>query len=113
VEKLKRNLGVANTVFVLGLAYKPHSHIVENSPGVYLALAMAEPSHRVIGYDPLADESARILQYHALSESLDECLQDTDVVLVTTPDDTFRKLTASDFLWQQSRDGDLFLAVFE
>jgi hypothetical protein len=25
-------------------------------------------------------------------------LQDADVVLVTTPDDTFRKLTASDFL---------------
>jgi UDP-glucose 6-dehydrogenase len=42
VEKLKRIVGVANTVAVLGLAYNPLSHIVENSPGVYLARAMAD-----------------------------------------------------------------------
>jgi UDPglucose 6-dehydrogenase len=54
----------------------------------------------VIGYDPLANESARILlQYHALvADSLDECLQDADVVLVTTQDDAFRNLTAAHFL---------------
>jgi UDPglucose 6-dehydrogenase len=105
VEKLKRIVGVANTVAVLGLAYKPLSHIVENSPGVYLARAMADAGYRVIGYDPLANESARIpLQYHALiADSLDECLQDADVVLVTTPDDTFRKLTGSDFLRSRSQ----------
>jgi UDPglucose 6-dehydrogenase len=100
VEKLKPILGAANTVAVLGLAYKSLSHIVENSPGVYLARAMADAGYRVIGYDPLANESARIpLQYRALiAESLDQCLQDADVVLVTTQDDTFRDLTAADFL---------------
>jgi UDPglucose 6-dehydrogenase len=100
VEKLKRIVGVANTVAVLGLAYKPLSHIVENSPGVYLALAMADAGYRVIGYDPLANESARIpLQYRALiAESLGECLQDADVVLLTTRDETFCNLTAADFL---------------
>ena len=105
VEKLKPIVGDANTVAVLGLAYKPLSHIVEESPGVYLARAMADAGYRVIGYDPLANESARVpLQYHALiAESLDQCLQDADVVLVTTRDDKFRALTATDFL--QGRGG--------
>jgi UDPglucose 6-dehydrogenase len=105
VEKVKSIMGVANTVAVLGLAYKPLSHIVENSPGIYLAGAMADAGYRVIGYDPLANESARIpLQYRALiAESLDQCLQDADVVLVTTPDDMFRRLTASDFLRGRNR----------
>jgi UDPglucose 6-dehydrogenase len=100
VEKLKLIVGVANTVAVLGLAYKPLSHIVENSPGVYLARAMADAGYRVIGYDPLANESARVpLQYRALiAESLDQCLQDADVILVTTTDDAFRNLTAANFL---------------
>ena len=100
VEKLRRIVGVANTVAVLGLAYKPLSHIVENSPGVYLARAMADAGYRVVGYDPLANESARVpLQYHALiAESLDECLQDADAILVTTRDDAFRNLTAANFL---------------
>jgi UDPglucose 6-dehydrogenase len=90
---------------VLGLAYKPLSHIVENSPGVYLAGAMADAGYRVIGYDPLANESARIpLQYRALiAESLDQCLRDADVVLVTTQDETFRKLIPSDFLRGRNR----------
>ena len=105
VEKLRRIVGVANTVAVLGLAYKPLSHIVENSPGVYLARAMADAGYRVIGYDPLANESARVpLQYHALiAESLDQCLQDADAVLVTTRDDAFRNLTAANFLRGRSQ----------
>jgi len=105
LQKLKRTAGDANTVAVLGLAYKPLSHIVENSPGVYLARAMADAGYRVIGYDPLANESARIpLQYHALiAESLDQCLDDADVVLVTTRDDAFRNLTAADFLRGRSQ----------
>ena len=60
------------------------------------------PGWRVadFGYDPLANESARVpLQYRALiAESLDQCLQDADVVLVTTRDDAFRNLTAANFL---------------
>ena len=61
--------------------------------------------YRVIGYDPLANESARIpLQYRALiAESLGECLQDADVVLLTTRDETFCNLTAADFLLNRNQ----------
>jgi UDPglucose 6-dehydrogenase len=100
VDKLKEIVRNVNTVAILGLAYKQLSHVVDKSPGIYLACAMADAGYRVIGYDPLANESARTpLQYHALiADSLEACLQDADVVLVTTRDSVFQNLTASDFL---------------
>lgn len=100
VEKLKQLVGNVNTVAVLGLAYKQLSHVVDKSPGIYLACAMADAGYRVIGYDPLANESARTpLQYHALiADSIEACLQDADVVLITTRDSVFQNLTAADFL---------------
>lgn len=104
VEKLRPYIASANSVSVLGLAYKPKSHVVEESPGVFLARALADAGARVVAYDPLANESARsALQYHGLiADSIQQCLKDADVVLVTTPDEEFRALEPADFL--QGRD---------
>ncbi len=67
VEKLKPFVKGAETVAVLGLAYKPLSHVIEESPGIFLARALADTGIRVVAYDPLANDSARAtLQYHAL-----------------------------------------------
>jgi UDPglucose 6-dehydrogenase len=76
------------------LAYKPLSHVVEESPGIYLCRTLAGRGFRVIGYDPLATEEAHVaLQYHALvADSLSTCLQDAECVLVTTPDDVYKAL---------------------
>jgi UDPglucose 6-dehydrogenase len=94
VEKLKPYLREGSTVAVLGLAYKPLSHVVEESPGIYLCRTLAGRGFRVIGYDPLATEEAHVaLQYHALvADSLATCLQDAECVLVTTPDEVFKAL---------------------
>jgi UDP-N-acetyl-D-mannosaminuronate dehydrogenase len=53
----------------------------------------------VLGYDPLANEMARAeLQDQAvILDSLEECLSQADMVLITTPDPIFRSLTAADF----------------
>jgi UDPglucose 6-dehydrogenase len=85
---------------VLGLSYKPLSHVVEESQGVALALAMAEAGMRVIGYDPLASDGARsALRDKALvAESIDAALVDAALVVVTTPDECFRTLKADHFL---------------
>jgi UDPglucose 6-dehydrogenase len=87
------------TVAVLGLAYKPDSHVVEESPGIYLCRALANAGFRVIGHDPLAGEGARqALGSHALVvDSLDQALKDVDVVLVCTPDNVYRRLEAKNF----------------
>ncbi len=105
VEKLKPLVSKANTVAVLGLAYKPDSHVIEDAPGVHLAMALADSGYRVTTFDPLANESARsTLAYRALvSDSLEQCLLDADVVLVTTPDPVFRALEPKDFLRGRER----------
>jgi UDPglucose 6-dehydrogenase len=100
VDKLKPYLRDGSTVAVLGLAYKPLSHVVEESPGIYLCRTLAGKGLRVIGYDPLATEGAHVaLQYHALvADSLAACLQDAECVLVTTPDEVFKALKPNDFV---------------
>jgi UDPglucose 6-dehydrogenase len=105
LDKLKPRLKKNATVAVLGLAYKPLSHIIEESPGVYLCQVLSDAGYRVIGYDPLAGPSAEaVLKYHALvSDSLRESLQDAEVILVTTQDDQFKALTPEDVLGNKER----------
>jgi UDPglucose 6-dehydrogenase len=100
VEKLKPYLRNGSTVAVLGLAYKPLSQVIEESPGLYLCLALANSGLRVLGYDPLATEEARAaLRMHALvSDSVAACLQDAECVLVTTPDDVYKALKPEDYI---------------
>lgn len=100
VEKLKPHLRKGSTVAVLGLAYKPLSHVIEESSGIYLCRALANSGLRVIGHDPLATAEAHMaLQDHALvTESVSDCLQDAECVLVTTPDDTYKALKPENFI---------------
>lgn len=88
------------SVAVLGLAYKPSSHVIEESQGVYVAQALARHGARVVAYDPLAGPAARSkLEDQALvMDSLLDCIAQAEVVLVTTPDPLFKKLAAQDFL---------------
>ncbi len=99
IEQLKPLIRKGMTVAVLGLAYKPGSHVVEESQGIYLTKLLAGLGVRVLGYDPLANEMARAeLQDQAvILDSLEECLLQADMVLITTPDPIFRSLTAADF----------------
>jgi UDPglucose 6-dehydrogenase len=98
VERLFPLIQRGAKVAILGLAYKPYSHVIEESVGIYLAKTLSGTGARVIGYDPLASEAARnVLAYHALVlDSLLECLEQADVVLITTPDPLFKKITADD-----------------
>ena len=86
-------------VVVLGLAYKPHTTVVEESPGVHLALRLAEAGYRVRGHDPMANAEAKAaLDGKAeVVDSLKECLEGAETVLVTTPDPAFQSLSADHF----------------
>lgn len=100
VEKLQAHLLKGANVAVLGLAYKPLSHVIEESPGVYLCRALSEAGYRVIGHDNLAAPYAETaLKMSALvTDSLEEALKDADVVLVTTTDQAYTSLTADALL---------------
>lgn len=99
IQRLRPLIRHGATVAVLGLAYKPQSHVTEESQGILLAKALADAGARVLAYDPLANESASMeLRNHVvILNSPAECLRDAEVVLITTPDPEFRALTASDF----------------
>jgi UDPglucose 6-dehydrogenase len=94
-SKVKRDM----TVAVLGLAYKPLSHVTEQSQSIVLVEALLDQGARVLAYDSLAAESANFeLKGRALIlDSARACLRDADVVLIATPDPEFSKLTAADF----------------
>jgi len=93
-EKIVSLLAPGSTVAVLGLAYKPHTPVVEESPGVAICRALSDKGFRVIGHDPLAvGEAAGILRYHAsLTSDLAEALHDADAMVVTTPDPAYLDL---------------------
>jgi UDPglucose 6-dehydrogenase len=98
--KITPLLRAGQTAAVLGLAYKPLSHVVEESQGVALALAMAGAGMRTIGYDPLASAGARSVfgDKALVAESIEAALADAALVVVTTPDAAFRTLKPEDFV---------------
>ena len=99
VNRLRTMIEPGMTVAVLGLAYKPSSHVVEESQGVYLARALSKLGARVIAYDPLANEMARAELHDQVlvMDTMEACLSQAQVVLITTPDPAFQVLTAADF----------------
>ncbi|GIU81112.1 MAG: UDP-glucose/GDP-mannose dehydrogenase family protein [Acidobacteria bacterium] len=99
VEKVKKIANQGSTVAVLGLAYKPFSHVTEESQSIQIASALSKSGYRVVGYDPLAGEMA-LSDLHGqivVLESAKRCLQQAEVVLITTPDPEFTKLKPEDF----------------
>ena len=92
------------TVAILGLAYKPFSHVIEESQGIYLAKVLSRAGARVVAFDPLAGEMAtnELHGHVVILDSIKECLSQAEVVLVTTPDPAFKNLTASDFATEKS-----------
>ena len=98
-QKILEMVPRGSTVAVLGLAYKPQTPVVQDSPGVAICRALADGGFRVIGHDPLAvNEASGILRYHVLLTSdLGEALRGADAVVLTTTDECYRDLKADDF----------------
>jgi UDPglucose 6-dehydrogenase len=97
--RLAALLPPGGTVAILGLAYKPFSHVVEESHSIKLALALADAGIRVTAYDPLARETAQLeLKDKAVVlDDLRNCINSADLVVVATPDPVFEELSAEDF----------------
>jgi len=101
VKLVKRNFPQNGKVGILGLAYKPDTDVVEEAQGLLLAQALTEDGVSVIAYDPAAMENAmKVLQNISFASSAEECIQQADVVVVTTPWDEFKKIDVSHFVRQ-------------
>jgi UDPglucose 6-dehydrogenase len=97
--RIRARLRPNQTVALLGLAYKPHSHVVEESQGICLARALSEAGIRVVAYDPLANQTARteLADAAMVLDSAAACLTQADAVVIATPDPEFARLPADSF----------------
>lgn len=97
-ERISMSLS-QGTVAVLGLAYKPDTSVVEESQGLKLARVLAAKGLDVLVYDELALENARLELGNVVryAVSVEECVQQADLLVLTTPDKEFAKLHTERF----------------
>ena len=73
-------------IAVLGLAYKPHTNVVDESQGVAIAQQLADNHFEVSVFDPVAIEPARMLLGGAVqyAKSVAECVRGAAIVVIAT-----------------------------
>ena len=93
------HLEISTTVGILGLAYKTDTDVVEESQGLQLAERLASSGVSVVAYDPIAMSQARLSLSTSvtLCESSRECIERSDVVVITTPWKEFETLETKFF----------------
>jgi len=86
-------------IALLGLAYKPGTPEVELSASIELANRLTDKGYRVVAFDPMASEKARhcLTGGTVIRDTLAACLDDADVVVVTTADPMFIALEEDQF----------------
>jgi UDPglucose 6-dehydrogenase len=89
-EVLSGNPGAQ--IAILGLAYKENTHSTKNSPSLLLLSHLTKANVRV--HDPVVPAS--IVPFAQAADSVLDCLQDADVVVVATPWPQYRDLKVED-----------------
>jgi UDPglucose 6-dehydrogenase len=91
---VQSRLKAGNAVGILGLAYKPDTGVIDESPGVALARLLAEAGYEVRVFDPVATEAA-VQALGGLAQgasSAADLLGQSDVTVIATPWPEFAKL---------------------
>lgn len=94
-EEIETVVDYDSVVAILGLSFKPYSHVIEESQSIKLAEALIKKGYTVLGYDPLVKlpEDSKITQ---MDNALD-CVAHADVVIIANSDPLFEDLRATDF----------------
>lgn len=82
-------------ITILGLAFRPDTNDMRESPAIPIIRALLHEGARVKGYDPVAADEARKLfspQELELTETLSEGLTQADAIVLVTRWDEFRKV---------------------
>lgn len=82
---------------VLGLAYKPNTPVVEESPGMALVDALLRRGVEVSVYDPLAMDQVKAMFGARLNyaATVRECVANSPVIVITMPGDEFASIDDS------------------
>jgi UDPglucose 6-dehydrogenase/GDP-mannose 6-dehydrogenase len=88
LDSIERQAGAlrGRTVAILGLAFKPGTDDIRESPGIRLARGAIERGARVRAWDPIATENARreLTDAVAYAASLDEALAGAELAILAT-----------------------------
>jgi UDPglucose 6-dehydrogenase len=91
---VRQSLAPGGKVAILGMAYKPHTPVVEESQGVMLAGDLSQSGVAVTVHDPLALGNAKAVLGNNVGYAADmeSAVEDAAVVVIATPDPAFRDL---------------------
>jgi len=99
VEKVSVHLpsATASAVGILGLAYKPNTPVIEESPAVRLIEEFLRKGLKVIVYDPLAMDAAMIHFGDKIlyASSAKDCLANSSLCIITTQAEEFKSIDDS------------------
>lgn len=97
-EVVMKYVGKNDIVGILGLGYKQGTDVIEESQGVLLLKKLLAHDVKAIAYDSLAIQNAKKSVPNAyFASSMDECLQMSRIVILTTPADDFRRIQWSNY----------------
>jgi UDPglucose 6-dehydrogenase len=95
-DLVKKHAGANGRAGILGLTYKPNTDVVEESVGFLLAQRLAARGVSVLACDPAGNANAtrRMDGSVVLTDSVAECIERSDVVVLTTPWPQFMQIPA-------------------
>jgi UDPglucose 6-dehydrogenase len=84
-------------VSVLGLAFKPNTPVITESPGIKLIESLVEKGLEIVVYDPLAIENTRAVFQDRITyaKSVRDCIAKSSVCVITTPDKEYKNIDDS------------------
>lgn len=92
-DKLKTlKLNTSNKISILGLSYKENTSSIKNSPAINL-IKKIKNFENIVGYDPKADLLKFKQNNFLRSFTLDEALQNSEVLIIMTKWEEFKKIS--------------------
>jgi UDPglucose 6-dehydrogenase len=94
VQRIVQSIDGDRGVGVLGLAYKPNTPVIEESPAVRMVTEFLKRGLRVTVYDPLALPNVRAIFSDSIdyADSVADCVARAPICLIATPCDEFRQV---------------------
>ena len=96
-EKIISTLGKIFTnkkVSILGLAFKPETDDMRESPCLVIIPKLQEKNIQISAFDPVAmDEAKKLLKNIQFADSIEDCLNNSDALVILTEWNEFRSLS--------------------
>ncbi|MDC1375535.1 UDP-glucose/GDP-mannose dehydrogenase family protein [bacterium] len=94
IEALKDNFE-NKKVSILGLAFKPETDDMRESPSLDIIPRLQEKGIKISVFDPVAmNEAKKLLKRIEFSNNIEDCLQDSDALVILTEWNEFRSLSS-------------------